>query len=100
MWPLPKMHWTSQYSPPPQKDLPLDMGPHCTETFSARDIWWPSLETCSNLFTSGAPPPHCSTWGQSKWVVRILLECFLVITSSSGGLVSMAIVMLTRAILF
>ena len=30
----------------------LDRGPHWTGTNPASDIWWPSLETCSNVFTS------------------------------------------------
>ena len=50
------------------------------------DIWWPSLKTCSNLFTSGPPPPPVLTWHlvtiearkASKRPIRILLECFLV----------------------
>ena len=30
----------------------LNMGPHCTgASLPAYDIWWPQLETCSNLFT-------------------------------------------------
>ena len=54
----------------------------------ASDIWWPSLETCSNLFIG----PHCSGspspcyWHLvatearmvGKQAVCILLECFLV----------------------
>ena len=95
--------------PPPLEETSLQIWGLTVQRSSLLvDIWWPSLETCSNLFTSGAPPPppfpppphYCSTWGQCKWVVCILLECFLVITSSSGSLISMAIVMLTRAILF
>ena len=62
---------------------PVDMGPHCTEThwprppldmtwdctvqgppdlapalawLPAGDIWWPRLDTCSNLFTGGDSP--------------------------------------------
>ena len=30
--------------------ISLDMEPHCTGI--ASDIWWPRLETCSNLFNS------------------------------------------------
>ena len=53
---------------------------------SANDIWWPSLETCSNLFSSAAlfPPPVLTSggyWSTScwhKWALRILLECFFV----------------------
>ena len=47
------------------------------------DIWWPSLETYSNLFTSGPPSPLMLTsggyWKMCKGAVRILLECFLVL---------------------
>ena len=50
---------------------------------TASNIWWPRLETCSNLFTWGRPPnqfwhlvaEECTV---SKRAVRILLECFLV----------------------
>ena len=49
----------------------------------ANDICWPSLETCSNLFTS--EPPFSNTdiywWSiyiRHKWAALILLECFLV----------------------
>ena len=77
---LPKLHWTSLYSPPPSlrtSDL---------RTHLAFDIWWPSLETCSNLFTWGAPFSHRETscggyrsmYGQYKRVVYIL-KCFLLI---------------------
>ena len=50
----------------------------------ANGIWWPSLETCSNLFTSAPPPTGADMWWLLKHVqsckraVRILLECFLV----------------------
>ena len=50
----------------------------------ASDIWWPSQETCSNLFTSGSPPTllasggYLNKYGQCKWAVCTLLECFLV----------------------
>ena len=60
--PLPMMHWTSLYRPPVQ-------GPG---SYPASDIWWPRLETCSNLFTSGshhtAPPPkYCRHLVASYW---------------------------------
>ena len=70
---------------------------------SGSDIWWPSLETCSNLFASGSPSSDiwrssleiCSklfTWGPFPWywhlvatqahtdskrAVYVLLECVL-----------------------
>ena len=44
-------HWISLFRDPPS---PLNMGPHCTGT-PASDIWWPRLETCSNLFTWDNP---------------------------------------------
>ena len=49
----------------------------------ARDIWWPRLDTCSSLFTWGS---HCTAPPLSfhlvaSWrPVRILLECFFVLT--------------------
>ena len=58
-------------SPPAPALAPSDMGPHRTghlpgfgapqqcnlteQRRPASDIWWPSLETFSNLFTSGTP---------------------------------------------
>ena len=42
MWPLPMMHWTSLY-----------------RALATSDIWWPSMETCSNSFTSGTTPHQC-----------------------------------------
>ena len=36
----------------PQSHAPPGLWP---QPYPASDIWWPSLETCSNLFTSGAP---------------------------------------------
>ena len=41
--------WTPPYSDPP-----------CS------DIWWPSLETCSNLFTWGSLPPCTDIW----WLLK------------------------------
>ena len=49
----------------------------------ASDIWGPSVETCSNLFTSVPAPLH-QCWhlvdieAYTKWTVRILQKCFLV----------------------
>ena len=64
------------------------IGPHCTGAFHppipqpcphpfktwdltvhtpANDIWWPSLETCSSLFTSELPP---STSADTWWLLR------------------------------
>ena len=59
------VHWTllyrhppgpSPHAPPQTWELivqasPLDMG--------SSDIWWPSLETCSNLFTLGPLTHQC-----------------------------------------
>ena len=61
---------------PPCGDLPWCIGPHCTGTpptsghgnslyrACASDIWWPILETCSNVFTWGPPPSHLTPDGQ------------------------------------
>ena len=72
IWPLPMLHWTSLYralpSPPyvqrpPPPTPTLAPSRHRTLLYSplppANDIWWPSLETCSNLFTSGPPSHQC-----------------------------------------
>ena len=69
-------------------DFPLqaptsDMGPQSQPPTS--DTLWPSLETCSNLFTWGCPPPQ-QHWHMvatkvhmvDQEAVRILLQCFLV----------------------
>ena len=68
MWPLPVMHWASQY-----RDAPTPALAHATSSpcrvrqsclwspFQACDIWWPRLETCSKLFTWG-PPAACDIW--------------------------------------
>ena len=62
--------------------LPLDIGPHFTGTppaqtpgldptiqwLPASDIWWPSLETCSNLFTWWSFPPSTYIWWLLKHV--------------------------------
>ena len=72
---------TSLYSDPPWPQ-PLSTW-DLTVRAPAGDIWWPRLKTCSNLFTWGPPPTTTGTWywertyGQCKWLVRILLECFL-----------------------
>ena len=53
---LPPGHGTSLYRDPTAP--PPNMEPHCTGTPSpthAVDIWWPRLETCSDLFTMGSP---------------------------------------------
>ena len=58
-------------------------------TPSASDIWWPSLETSSNVFTSGLPHPIADIWWllkhQCKRAVHILLECCLVTFYSKFG---------------
>ena len=58
----PPRAWKLTVQGPPILFLPLDMRPHCRWTpFTASlasDIWWPILETCSNLFT-GDPPDPC-----------------------------------------
>ena len=72
MWPLPMIICTSLYKSPPQIWDPL----------TPSDIWWPLLETCSNLFTWGPSPLGLTSdghWSIAKWVVHILLECFLVL---------------------
>ena len=63
-------HGTSPYKDPPVPAL-LDMEPYCTWTPShpASDILWPSLETCSNLFTSGSLlSPSVEIWWLLKQV--------------------------------
>ena len=58
------------YKDPPVPAL-LDMEPYCTWTPShaASDILWPSLETCSNLFTSGSLlSPSVEIWWLLKQV--------------------------------
>ena len=43
---------------------PAHNGSHCAWTpYSASDIWLPSLEICSNLFTSGPTSPLVLTFG-------------------------------------
>ena len=64
---LPMNHWTSQYRVPLQPQQPLDIR-HGTyldpSPDPASDTWWPSLETCSNLFTWW--PPHTEIWWPPK----------------------------------
>ena len=85
MWSLPMMHWTSLYRAPtgnPSPALHLDMGPDCTgathgtslyrcliSSYPA-DIWWPSLETCSNLFILGPP-----TGADIRWLFKHYSWC-------------------------
>ena len=86
-WLWPQHPWTSNLGPrapvlsPPQE---LRHGTPWTWCPSS-DIWWQSLETCSNLFTWGPTlptgtdiwwPPEHNTVG--KWSVGTLLEIFLV----------------------
>ena len=51
----------------------------------ASDIWWPSLEICSNLLIWGLPPLTIPSiwWPKLKWAVRIILEYFLVNVGNS-----------------
>ena len=66
MWLLPMMHWVSLYRLPGPVPQTSDMGPPWSQPHqpppqhqswdpqphpSVSGIWWPSLETCSNLFT-------------------------------------------------
>ena len=62
------MHWTSPYRKPPAIwPWPcLDVGPHCTGTPNT-DIWWPRLETCSNLFTWRPTPPQGALVSVGYW---------------------------------
>ena len=71
---LPDTTYFTQRAP-----LILDMGPP-----PASDIWWPSLETCSNLFTWGPPLPpvltsggHWSThgWQAGGWASNEMPSC-------------------------
>ena len=62
----------------------------CSNSFTwapppAGDIWWLRVETCSNLFVWGCPEltsggNWSNSYGWCKRVVRILLECYLVVT--------------------
>ena len=45
-----------QYHPPQHATAGLHPGP----SSPARDIWWPSLETCSNLVTSETPTTNAN----------------------------------------
>ena len=60
MWPLPMMHWPSQYSPPATSSsshIPLHLAIWCgtlpASTPPTTDSWLPSMESCSNLFPWG-----------------------------------------------
>ena len=105
----PPQHGTLLCSPPQRQPSPSDMGPlstppqpwlcppymgsHCTGCPNpvpppTSNIWWPSLDICSKVFTSGPPPPPrhlmaIETHTVGKWAVHILLECFLVIFSEN-----------------
>ena len=81
---LPPRHGTSLYSPssclvPLQTWVLTVQGPLPVMAL-AGDIWWPSLETCSNF---GVPHADiCWLLRQLRLVQaggRILLECFLVV---------------------
>ena len=41
---------------------------HCTLSSNTTDIWWPTLETCSNLFTRGPSPSSHIWWWPLKQV--------------------------------
>ena len=101
MWPLSMMPWTSLYKapqsklphPPPdirrgnqwsQADPPPPIRPGTLLALPpATDIWWPTLETCSNAFAWGQPTSRATSSGGPeactvcKRVVWILLKCFL-----------------------
>ena len=54
----------------------------------ASDIWWSSLEICSNLFTLGPTlSPTVLTSSSGLQALHILLECFLVIAESTSWLI-------------
>ena len=76
----PSRHWTSQYkdslaasghwtslhwTPPPAQTPGLDP---TIQWLPASDIWWPSLETSSNLFTWGSFLPSTDIWWLLKHV--------------------------------
>ena len=56
MWNVTHDTFGHGYHPP---DTRYGNLPHPT----ASDIWWPSLETCSNLFIWGPPPPVLTSSG-------------------------------------
>ena len=64
---------------------PLDMGPGIPTPTSCywHDIWWSSLETCSNLFTWEHPHQYwhlvaaTKTCTVARRAIGILLECFM-----------------------
>ena len=69
---LPKVHWTSLYRTPPSGHG--TWGPPDPARTPVRDIWWPSLETCSNLFIGphtslySTPPHSTDIWCPPKHV--------------------------------
>ena len=76
--------------PPPNSDMrhgtppqscPLDMQPPWPPT---TDIWWSSLETCSNLFIAPPLERHLEVASKARtvcrWAAPFLLECILVFT--------------------
>ena len=78
---------------PPQDMRPGNPSHTPTPSSPTSDIWWPLLETCSNLYIrphcTATPPPRETTgsclrnYGQRKRAVRILLECFLVLNCAN-----------------
>ena len=63
MWPLPMMHWFSLYRAPWTSDL--GTRPTLPPPLYSSNIWWWSLDTCSNLFIWG--PPQLVTSGGCHW---------------------------------
>ena len=68
------------WNTPPQS-CPLDMQPPWPPT---TDIWWSSLETCSNLFIAPPLERHLEVASKARtvcrWAAPFLLECILVFT--------------------
>ena len=93
-------HWTGtpghrmsldRDTPPSPSPTPTRYGTSPDRDPLASDISWPSLETCSNLFTPGTPYPlapipdgHQSMSSRRKQVVRILHECFFFVVNCSS----------------
>ena len=74
-WPSPDFRpGTHRALAQPSLDIRLGIPP-------ANDIWWSSLENCSDLFIWG-PSSRSDIWWKHiawrKWEVHVLLECFLV----------------------
>ena len=67
MKPLPIIHWTSWYRASPPRHQTWD--PSYLAQLLASDIWWLSLETCSNLFTWRPTYPHSSHTHQYSHLV-------------------------------